>query len=113
MTRCSTALMGSILLAFVLSVCTLAHRLQKDEDGNYPEVPVKANSAQDPTLDLDLEYYDQDSAGFLRVTVTKETLTIDSFSVPFEGAFEDKVRDTVTVTRDGRLNAPRGRTRRH
>jgi hypothetical protein len=86
----------------------LAHKLQKDQHGNYPEAPVKARSAQDPTLDLDLEYYDQENAGFLRVTVTTETLTIDSFSVPFEGAFEDQVRDTVTVTRDGHLGAPRG-----
>jgi 2',3'-cyclic-nucleotide 2'-phosphodiesterase (5'-nucleotidase family) len=86
----------------------LAHKLQKDSDGNYPEAPIKTMSEQDPALDLDLEYYDQESAGFLRVTVTSETLTIDSFSVAFDGAFEDTVRDTVTVTRAGRLNT-RGR----
>ena len=85
----------------------LAHKLQKDAHGNYPEAPVKTSSEQDPTLDLDLEYYDQDSAGFLRVTVTTETLTIDSFSVPFQGGFQDQVRDTVTVTRDGHLSGPR------
>src|SRR5262249_39607032 len=84
----------------------LAHKLQKDAHGNYPETPVKARSAQDTGLDLDLEYYDQDNAGCLRVTVTTETLTIDSFSVPFRGAFEDQVRDTVTVTRGGRFGGP-------
>src|SRR5215475_10136432 len=91
----------------------LAHKLQKDANGNYPEAPVKARSELDPTLDLDLEYYDQDNAGFLRVTVTTDTLTIDSFSVPFDGEFEDRVRDTVTVTRDGRLSGRGGRARRH
>src|SRR5215475_6143633 len=91
----------------------LAHKLQKDANGNYPQAPVKARSELDPTLDLDLEYYDQDNAGFLRVTVTTDTLTIDSFSVPFDGEFEDRVRDTVTVTRDGRLSGRGGRARRH
>ena len=89
----------------------LAHKLQKDEDGQYLAVPVTTTSEQDPALKLDLEYYDQDSAGFLRVTVTPQTLTIDSFSVPFVGDFEDTVRDTITVRRDGRLNAPAGRRR--
>ena len=73
---------------------------------------MTTSSEQDPALKLDLEYYDQDNGGFLRVTVTAETLTIDSFSVPFAGDFEDTVRDTVTVTRDGRLNAPAARPRR-
>ena len=91
----------------------LAHKLQKDPGGNYPQAPLKARSELDPTLDLDLEYYDQDNAGFLRVTVTTDTLTIDSFSVPFDGEFEDRVRDTVTVTRDGRLSGRGGRARRH
>jgi Calcineurin-like phosphoesterase len=90
----------------------LAHKLQKNADGQYPTAPVTTESEQDPALKLDLEYYDQDSGGFLRVTVTEETLTIDSFSVPFTGDFEDTVRDTVTVTRDGRLNAPPASPRR-
>jgi Calcineurin-like phosphoesterase len=93
----------------------LAHKLQKDEDGEYPTAPVTTKSQKDPNLKLDLEYYDQDNAGFLRVTVTERTLTIDSFSVPFDGDFEDTVRDTVTLTRDGRLDASapnRGRRRR-
>ena len=69
---------------------------------------------QDAELELDLEYYDQDNGGFLRVTVTAEKLTIDSFSVPFDGGFEDTVRDTVSVTRDGRMSAPAGHhPRRH
>jgi Calcineurin-like phosphoesterase len=93
----------------------LAHKLQKDDNNEYPRSPVKAESLQDPTLDLELEYYDQENAGFLRITVTKETLTIDSFSVPFGGGnFEDTVRDTVTVTRNGRLSggSAQRRTRR-
>lgn len=92
----------------------LVHKLQKDEQGRYPTVPVTTKSQRDTSLDLDLEYYDQDNAGFLRVSVTPETLTIDSFSVPFAGDFEDVVRDTVTVTRGGRLNVPAARRpRRH
>ena len=83
----------------------LAHKLQKDDNGHYPRAPVTTRSQQDPELDLDLEYYDQDNAGFLRVTVTPEQLTIDSFSVPFHGSFENRVRDSVTVTRDGRISA--------
>jgi hypothetical protein len=85
----------------------LAHKLQK-VDGEYPTAPVTARSEEDPSLDLDLNYYDQDSAGFLRVTVTAETLTIDSFSVSFDGTFDDTVKDTVTVTRNGELQAPAG-----
>jgi hypothetical protein len=84
----------------------LAHKLQKEENGHYLRAPVATRSVQDSDLDLELEYYDQDNAGFLRITVTAETLTIDSFSVPFVGDFEDTVRDTITVTRDGHLNAP-------
>ena len=93
----------------------LTHKLQKDARGHFPTAPVQTESTQDPQLDLNLDYYDQDSAGFLRVTVTEETLTFDSFSVPFEGSFEDTVRDTVTVTRDGTINSPGRRTggRRH
>jgi hypothetical protein len=86
----------------------LAHKMQKDDDGDYPEMGVKTKSLQDPSLNLKLEYYDQDSAGFLRVTVTKAQLTIDSFSVPFDGTFEDTVRDSVTVNRDGSLGGSRG-----
>jgi 3',5'-cyclic AMP phosphodiesterase CpdA len=81
----------------------LAHKMQKDDSGESPEMGVKAQSAQDPNLDLKLDYYDQDSAGFQRVTVTKTELTIESFSVPFDGSFEDIVRDSVTVNRDGSL----------
>jgi len=88
----------------------LAHKLQKDPaSDDYPTAPVKAESTHDPNLELELEYYDQDSAGFLRVSVTKEELTIDSFSVPFDGAFEDTVRDTVTVMLDGHLKPPPAR----
>src|SRR5215470_7203774 len=83
----------------------LAHKLQKDANGHYPQAPVATRSEQDPELELDLEYCDQDNAGFLRVTVTAEKLTIDSFSVPFGGSFENTVRDSVTVTRDGRMSA--------
>lgn len=92
----------------------LAHKLQKSDDGEYPTVPVTTVSTQDENLDLDLNYYDQDSAGFLRFTVTTEKLTIDSFTVPFDGGFEDIVRDTVTVTREGRIDQPSagGRRRR-
>src|SRR5436853_1507523 len=61
----------------------LAHKMQKDGDGEYPAAPVKTESSQDPSLDLDLVYYDQENAGFLRVTVTAQELTIDSFRVPF------------------------------
>jgi hypothetical protein len=88
--------------------------MQKDDNGDYPAMGVKAESEQDPNLDLELDYYDLDSAGFQRVTVTKTELTIESVSVPFEGAFEDTVRDSVTVNRDGSLGGspPRGR-RRH
>ena len=85
----------------------LAHKLQK-VDGEYPTAPVTARSEEDPSLKLDLNYYDQESAGFLRVTVTAETLTIDSFSVSFDGAFDDQVKDTVTVTRNGQLHASAG-----
>ncbi|HTO63547.1 MAG TPA: metallophosphoesterase [Bradyrhizobium sp.] len=85
----------------------LAHKLQKI-NGEYPATPVTARSEEDSSLDLDLNYYDQDSAGFLRVTVTAETLTIDSFSVSFDGTFDDTVKDTVTVTRNGELHAPGG-----
>lgn len=81
----------------------LAHKMQKDDAGDYPRMGVKAKSQQDPNLDLKLDYYDQDSAGFQRVTVTKTELTIESFSVPFDGTFEDTVRDSVTVNRDGSL----------
>ena len=95
----------------------LAHKLQKDPDGDYPTAPVKAESAHDPNLDLELEYYDQDHAGFLRVSVTKEELTIDSFRVSFDGTFEDTVRDSVTVMLDGHLKPPpaqgHGHGRRH
>src|SRR5262249_11507077 len=37
----------------------LAHKMQKVE-GAYPAAPVVARSEQDPSLDLKLEYYDQD-----------------------------------------------------
>jgi len=84
----------------------LAHKLQKDDNGHNPRAPIATRSEQDPELELDLEYYDQDNAGFLQVTVTAEKLTIDSFSVPFGGrSFENAVRDSVTVTRDGRMSA--------
>ena len=93
----------------------LAHKMQKDGHGRYPRAPVAAQSHQDPSLNLSLDYYDQESAGFLRVTVTRDALTIDSFSVSFDGQFEDTVRDSVTVTRAGRLagggGAGRGRHR--
>jgi hypothetical protein len=89
----------------------LAHKLQKNSHGQYPEAPLTTESEQDPNLKLDLEYYDQENAGFLRVTVAEETMTIDSFSVPFDGEFENVVRDTVTVTRAGRLNRSEGRRR--
>ena len=72
--------------------------------GAYPQAPIQTHSEQDSTLDLKLEYYDQENAGFLRVTVTKDALTFDSFSVPFDGSFQNIVRDTVTVTPDGRLS---------
>jgi Calcineurin-like phosphoesterase len=85
----------------------LAHKLQKDPHGNYPQAPLAAHAAQDSQLDLRLEYYDQTSAGFLRVTVTKQTLTLDSFSVGFDGSSDSAVKDSVTVTRDGRLSGPR------
>jgi len=81
----------------------LTHKLQKDSHNHYPQAPLKVESAQDTALDLELEYYDQDNAGFLRVSVTAQNLTIDSFSVPFDGEFENTVRDSVTVTRDGRI----------
>jgi hypothetical protein len=84
----------------------LAHKLQKNPEGKYPRMGEKASSERDPSLNLKLDYYDQDSAGFLRATVTPDTLTIDSFSVAFDGSdFKDAVRDTVTVTRAGRLGA--------
>jgi hypothetical protein len=92
----------------------LAHKLQKDANGDYPRTPVATRSQQDPELEFDLEYCDQDNAGFLCVTVTAEKLTIDSFSVPFDGGFEDTVRDIVSVARDGRMSAPSAhRPRRH
>ena len=86
----------------------LTHKLQKNGDGQYPEAPLSTTSQWDKELKLDLEYYDQETAGFLRVTVTAETLTIDSFNVPFDETqkFENVVRDSVTVTRAGRLNRP-------
>src|SRR5215475_477257 len=59
----------------------LAHKMQKDGHGRYPRAPVAAQSHQDPSLNLSLDYYDQESAGCLRVTVTRDALTIDSFSV--------------------------------
>jgi Calcineurin-like phosphoesterase len=92
----------------------LAHKMQKDDHGRYPHAPVAVRSIQDPALKLSLDYFDQETAGFLRVTVTPDTLTIDSFSVPFDGDFENTARDTVTVTRDGRLGnrGAQGRRRR-
>jgi hypothetical protein len=93
----------------------LAHKLQKDPtDDDYPQAPIRTVSERDENLDLTLEYYDQENAGFLRVTVTKDTLTFDSFSVSFEGRFEDVIRDTVAVTRNGRLagSRPDGRAPR-
>jgi calcineurin-like phosphoesterase family protein len=87
----------------------LVHKLQKDSDGNYPQAPIATHSTQDRNLNLALEYYDQETAGFLRVTVTKQTLTIDSFSVPFAGGFQNTVRDTITVTRAGQMNSPGSR----
>jgi hypothetical protein len=94
----------------------LAHKMQKNPSGDYPAAPVKIESVQDPGLDATLNYYDQDHAGFLRVTVTKETLTIDSFSIPFSGGPVDSAaKDSVTVTRSGHISggsAPR-RGRRH
>ncbi|HZQ15089.1 MAG TPA: metallophosphoesterase [Pseudolabrys sp.] len=78
----------------------LAHKLQKD-GGKYPSYPVKAKSQIDGALDLELRYYDQDSAGFLRLTVTPDELTIDSFRVPFSGDFDDAPADSVTVNRAG------------
>jgi hypothetical protein len=84
----------------------LAHKLQKNPEGKYPRMGEKASSERDPSLNLKLDYYDQDSAGFLRATVTPDSLTIDSFSVAFDGSdFKDSVSDTVTVTRAGRLGA--------
>jgi hypothetical protein len=58
-------------------------------------------SEQDPELDLTIEDYDQENPGFLRATVTREELTIESFSVPFQGDFADQPQDAVTVTLDG------------
>ena len=77
----------------------LVHKLQKDDNGKYPKKETKAKSAVDTSLDLTLENYDQDNAGFLRITVTAKKLTIDSFSVPFEGKFSDEPTDSVSVTR--------------
>jgi hypothetical protein len=90
----------------------LTHKLQKNDRGQYPEPGVMAVSERDPALELKLDYYDQETAGFLRTTVTPELLTIDSFSVPFGGDFKDVVQDTVTVTRAGRLGGPAAHRRR-
>ena len=79
----------------------LAHKLQKD-GGRYPSYPVKATSRVDNSLDLELRYFDQENAGFLRVAITPEELTIDSFSVPFAGDNSgDTPADSVTVNRAG------------
>jgi Calcineurin-like phosphoesterase len=89
----------------------LAHKMQKDDAGNYPQYPQAVQSVHDASLDLSLEYYDQDNAGFLRLSVTKDEMTIESFSVPFHGEFVDQAVDAITVTRQGRLGGGRARRR--
>src|SRR5262249_51291781 len=79
------------------------HRLQKDQDGNYPPRKVKTVSEEDQTLDLTLESYDQDNPGFLKVTVTDKAVTGESYTVPFEGNFTTAPADSVTVSMDGKI----------
>jgi hypothetical protein len=81
----------------------LIHKLQSDGNGGPPQKGAQTPSKQDPELDLTIENYDQDNPGFLRATVTRDELTIESFSVPFAGGFTNRPQDAVTVTRDGRL----------
>jgi 3',5'-cyclic AMP phosphodiesterase CpdA len=82
----------------------LMHKLQTDAQGNLPEAPVKTPSEIDPGLDLTLESFDQENPGFLRFTVTgRDTLTVESFRVPFEGTFTGEPADSVTVTHKGKI----------
>lgn len=46
-------------------------------DGKYPSVPLRANDS------LVLEQYDQDNFGFLRLEVTKSTITGSYYSAPY------------------------------
>jgi hypothetical protein len=79
------------------------HKLQKDGDGKQPTAPIKTDSVQQADLDLTLESYDDENPGFLRVTVTKSKLTVDSFTVPFVGEARTQASDSVTVKKNGML----------
>jgi hypothetical protein len=97
------------------------HKLQKDASGNYPAPGVRTQSEQDPELDLTLDAYDQDNPGFLKIMVTATELTIESYTVPFEGSFTNAPEDSVSVSMAGVITNPpprrgaartRGRRRR-
>ena len=82
----------------------LMHKLQTDDEGKPPQKPVKTPSQIDPGLELTLESYDQENPGFLRFTVKgNNRLTVESFTVPFAGAFADAATDRVTVTHKGKI----------
>jgi hypothetical protein len=79
------------------------HRLQKDPSGNYPPPHTQTVSEQDPELDLMFDAYDQENPGFLKITVTAAELTVEAYSVPFDGGFTNAPTDSVCVSINGNL----------
>ena len=77
------------------------HKIQQGPDGQLASPNTQTRSETDPELDLTFNRVEQESPGFVRVTVTAEQLLIEAFNVPFGASFRDRSIDSVAVTRDG------------
>ena len=68
------------------------HKLQPEL--TTPPVPLPYATT---VAGVSLEKYEQEQAGFLRVTATAEALTFEYFRVPFGGVAETAAFDTFTA----------------
>ena len=70
------------------------HTLQKDANSN----PIPHDQPFQTTLaDVVLNHYEEESSGFLRITVDSQFLTGEYFSVPFDGPPPSNSVDTFKL----------------
>jgi DNA repair exonuclease SbcCD nuclease subunit len=69
------------------------HRLQLDENHQQIQVPFQTTHR-----DLRLLKFNQSDSGFLKITVTADSLVVDYISVPFEGVADSNPFDSITVS---------------
>jgi hypothetical protein len=80
----------------------LLHQLQTDDQKQPPKKEAKAEAPLDPNLDLTFENYDTANPGFLEITITPDTLSIENYSVPFNGSAVRRT-DQVKVSQDHKV----------